>query len=82
MHEPLRIYIDENIAPQFLKALNLIEEHLNTGEKKAISVLSIQQEFGVGVKDEEWIPEVGKQKGIAISLNRRIQSSRAQGELY
>jgi len=78
----LKIYIDENMAPQLARAMDIIQEHLNSEEKKAIKVLSLKDEFGEGIKDEEWIPIVGKEKGIVITQDRRIQFSRHQRELY
>ncbi len=80
--EPLKVYIDENLAPQFAKAFNAIQDHLNIGEKKPIKVLSIKEEFGEGCLDEEWIPKVGDENGIVITNDRRIQSNRHQKELY
>jgi hypothetical protein len=80
--KPLKIYIDENMAPQLAKALDVIQEHLNIEEKKAIRVLSLKEVFGEGAKDEDWIPLIGKEKGIVITMDRRIQHSRHQRELY
>lgn len=78
----IRIYIDATRAPQLARALNLIQSHLNETEKKAIEVLSIVDEFGESAKDEEWIPEIGKQGGIVVTEDRRIQTTRHQRELY
>lgn len=82
VRKSLKIYIDENLAPQFAQAFNIIQEHLNLEEKKPIEVLSIKKEFGGGRLDEEWIPIVGAEKGIVITFDRRIQTSRHQKELY
>lgn len=83
MHEqPLKIYIDENIAPQLARAMNIVQEHLNFEEKKPIEVLSLKDTFHEGIKDEEWIPKVGQEKGIIITQDRRIQFSRHQKDLY
>ena len=35
-----------------------------------------------GVPDEEWIPKVGKNKGVVITQDKRIQTTRHQKELY
>jgi hypothetical protein len=78
----LKIYIDENMAPQLARALNIIQEHLNTEEKKAIKVISLKDAFHEGIKDEEWIPIVGEQNGIVITQDRKIQQTRHQRELY
>jgi len=83
IHEKrLKIYIDENMAPQLARALNVIQEHLNLDEKKAIEVLSLKDTFHEGIKDEEWIPLVGEEHGIIITQDRNIQFSRHQRALY
>lgn len=78
----LKIYIDENMAPQLANAIDLIQSHLNLDEKKQIKVLSIKEVFGEGVQDEDWIPKIGKEGGVVITYDRRIQQSRHQRELY
>ena len=83
MHERLlKIYIDENIAPHLARAMNIIQEHLNFEEKKAIEVLSLKDIFHEGIKDEEWIPLVGKEHAIIITQDRNIQFSKHQRTLY
>lgn len=78
----LKIYIDENIAPQLARAMNIIQEHLNFEEKKAIEVLSLKEVYYEAIKDEDWIPKIGQENGIIITQDRKIQSSRHQRELY
>lgn len=80
--KPLRVYIDENIAPQMAQAFNTVQSHLNREEKREIQVLSIKEIFGKGALDEDWIPKVGKENGIVITQDRRIQHCRHQQELY
>lgn len=76
------IYIDENFAPQLAKSLNLIQEHLNLKEKNRYKVISIQDRFGRGVQDEDWIPIAGKEGAIVITQDLRIQTTRHQRDLY
>lgn len=78
----LKVYIDENIAPQLARSFNIIQEHLNLSEKRPIEVLSIKDTFGQGVLDEDWIPFVGQEGGVVLTYDRRIQNSRHQKELY
>lgn len=78
----IKIYIDATRAPQLARAMDVIQSHLNENEKKAIEVLSIIDVFKEGAKDEEWIPIVGKEGGVVITEDRRIQTSRHQRELY
>ena len=76
------IYIDENFAPQLAKSLDLIQSHLNLKEKNKYKVMSIQERFGRGVQDEDWIPIAGKEKSIVITQDLRIQTTRHQRDLY
>lgn len=80
--KPLKVYIDENIAPQMAHAFHAVQSHLNKEEKRSIEVYSIKEAFGKGATDEEWIPKVGKENGIVITQDRRIQQCRHQQELY
>jgi hypothetical protein len=80
--EPLKIYIDENIAPQLARALNIVQEHLNKEEKREILVLSLKDLFGEKTPDESWIPVIGRENGVVITQDRRIQLTRHQRELY
>ncbi|WP_291098553.1 MULTISPECIES: hypothetical protein [unclassified Flavobacterium] len=76
------IYIDENFSHYLANGLDVFQQHLNSKEKLQIQVLSIKEVFGKGVKDEVWIPLVGKEKGIVITQDLRIQTTRHQNELY
>lgn len=76
------IYIDENFSHHLADGLNIFQKHLNLNEKLEIQVLSIKDKFGKGVKDEVWIPLVGGEKGIVITQDLRIQTTRHQNELY
>ena len=76
------IFIDENMPPQIARGLQLLQLPQNSKDGMNINVLSIKDKFGEGAKDEEWIPEVGKLKGIVITQDYRIQSLKHQRELY
>lgn len=77
-----KIYIDENLPKQLAKGLNELQQPMNHRDGLEIEVLSIKEVFGQGVKDEDWIPEVGKENGIVITQDFRIQTQRHQKELY
>jgi len=77
-----KIYIDENFAPQLANGLNVFQQHLNLKEKSKFEVISLPEKFGRGALDEEWIPKVGAEKGIVITQDLRIQTTRHQYELY
>ena len=77
-----KVYIDENFAHQLAKGLDIFQQHLNQREQLKVQVLSIKEEFGQGVSDEDWIPIVGEQKGVVITQDFRIQTTKHQYELY
>jgi len=75
------IYIDENLPPQLAEGLNKLQEPLNKRNRTDIEIKSIKTVFGEGTKDEDWIPIVGNENGIAITLDFKIQTTRHQKEL-
>lgn len=77
----MKIYIDENMPHQLAKALNTLQQVLNKKERTQLEVLSIKEVFGVGAKDEKWIPIAGKQKAIVITQDYHIQTTRHQRDL-
>lgn len=82
MNKPILIYIDENLPPALAKGLQTLQDPLNKKERRDIRVLSIKEVLGSGAKDEDWIPKIGKEKGIVITQDYRIQTQRHQKELY
>lgn len=77
-----KIFIDENMPPQIARGLNILQQPQNDKDGINIEVFSIKDYFGEGAKDEEWIPKVGKLRGIVITQDYRIQSLKHQRELY
>jgi hypothetical protein len=78
----IKIYLDENLPKQLAEGLNKLQQPQNTRESWEIEVLSIKDVFGQGEQDEEWIPKVGKENGIVITQDFRIQTQKHQKELY
>jgi hypothetical protein len=76
------LFIDENLPAQIARGLHVLVQPQNSKEGIALSIKSIKEEFGEGAKDEDWIPQVGKIKGIVVTQDYRIQSLRHQRELY
>jgi len=76
-----KIYIDENIPVYFAKALDILQKPLNNSQE-VIEIISIKESFGKGVKDEDWIPKIAKEKGIVITQDFNIQKNKYQRELY
>lgn len=77
-----KIYIDENFSPYLAEGFDVFQKHLNSNERIQFEVLSIKKVFGKGAKDEDWIPEVGKQGGVVITQDLHIHTTRHQNELY
>ncbi|MCX6273261.1 MAG: hypothetical protein NTU44_18990 [Bacteroidetes bacterium] len=77
-----KIYIDENLPRKLASGLNELQRPQNMRDNLDIQVLSIKEIYGEGEKDEEWIPKIGKEKGIVITQDYRIQTLRHQKELY
>ena len=73
-----KIYIDANFAPQLAEGLNIFQKHLNLKESVQFEVKSIDSKL----KDEEWIPVLGKEKAVVITQDIHIQTTRHQRDLY
>jgi hypothetical protein len=78
----IKVYIDENLAPQIACGLNKLQEPLNNKEENSYTIYSISEKFGIGIKDEEWIPILGKEGSLVITKDFNIQKTRNQRELY
>ena len=78
----MKVYVDENIAPQIAPGLNELQKPLNCKEKCSCEIMSIIERFDSGAKDEEWIPVAGKEGAIVITQDLRINSNTQQRSLY
>lgn len=73
----MKIYIDENMPPQLSEGLSILEKPNNEN----VDVYSIQKEYGRGIQDEDWIPQVGQVNGIVITQDTKMQRIKSQYEL-
>ena len=78
----IKVFIDENLPSQLASGLTELQRPLNLKEEIEIEIFSIKELFGQGALDEDWIPEVGKENGIVITQDFRIQTQKHQKELY
>lgn len=78
----MRIYFDENLPPNLAKGLDILEKPNTRPNVEDIKVLSIQEVFGKGAKDEVWLPAIGKEGAVVITQDMNIQRTKAQKELY
>jgi hypothetical protein len=76
------IYIDENMPPALAKGLHVLQKPLNVKLREAIDVRSLTDDFGRGVKDEEWIPLAGEKEACIITQDFNIQKNRIQQALF
>jgi hypothetical protein len=76
------IFIDENFPKQLAKGINLLIQKQNQRDNLDIEVISLEEHFGAGILDEDWIPKIGELGGIVITQDYRIQSQKHQRELY
>ena len=77
-----KIYIDENLPRQLAEGLNILQQAQNKKDDLDLEILSIKTVFGEGAKDEDWIPKVGRENGIVITQDFRIQTQKHQKQLY
>jgi hypothetical protein len=75
-----KIYFDENLSPYLARGLHLLHQPLQS--KTPVEILSLQDVFGKGIKDEEWIPKLGEEKAVIITQDMRIFKVRSQRDLF
>jgi hypothetical protein len=74
----MKIYFDENFSLRLVEGLRAFQAGV---PHEGIEVLSIAETFGKGTPDEEWIPKVAQQHGVAITQDWNIHRKRHQWEL-
>lgn len=79
----MTIYIDENMPPSLAKGFNILQypENYRLSLTEHIFVESIKEKFGTGIKDEDWIPQVGKENGCIITQDYNLNRIKSQREL-
>lgn len=77
----MTIYTDENIPHYLAEGFNTLikNEGLKTGS--SIEVKSIEGRYGKGIKDEDWIPELGQEGAVVITRDFNIARRKHQLEL-
>lgn len=72
----MKVVVDENLPPALARALNA----LFAGEHE---IIHIRDRYGPGVKDLQWIPELGQDgRWIVLSADRRIRKTRAEFQAF
>ena len=65
------------MPPQLADGLSILEKPNNEG----VEVYSIRKEYGRGILDEDWIPQVGQVSGIVITQDSKMQRIKSQFRL-
>lgn len=73
----IQVLVDENLSEYLADGINSIQFPLDNG----IEVVSMHTTFGKGTKDDDWIPEWGKQDGIFLTQDINITRTRHLAEL-
>lgn len=81
VHQPLKIYIDENMPKQLASAFNIIQTHLNKKEKKVIEVYSMK-DIDEGASDIEWFENLKDKNAIILTQDRNIQRHKHERKAY
>lgn len=72
----MKIVVDENLPPALARALHA----LFAGEH---DIIHIRDRYGPGVRDIQWIPELGQEgRWIVLSADRRIRKTRAEFQAF
>ncbi|MEM6771188.1 MAG: hypothetical protein AAF597_11445 [Bacteroidota bacterium] len=77
----MKIFLDENISYRLARGLNELFAPENYDRDEPIEIVSVVDEFGRGITDEEWIPQVGKVGGCFLSLDQNIRRRQSQWQL-
>lgn len=76
------IYVDENMPRHLAEGFHILQlpEGLKLGVE--VEVKYIPTAFGKGVKDDDWIPTIGKQEGCVITQDIHINRRKHEMQLY
>lgn len=67
----MKYFLDECIPPVLAKMLQLLD----------LPVVHLNDEFGKGVDDVDWLPEVGKREWVAVTGDQEINRRRVEKEV-
>lgn len=73
----MTIYLDHMLSPNLARALDILEN----GRGESYRVISFQDCFGAGVKDFQWIPIIGKEDAIVITLDVGLKRNPTERQL-
>ena len=74
----MRIYFDENFSLHLIEGIRSFQDGRPSED---VTVTSIEEDFGRGSADEDWIPSIAKRHGIALTQDLNLHRLRAQWEL-
>lgn len=76
------IYLDENLPKYLAEGFHILQYPEGIKNKVDVEVKHLSSDFGFGIKDEDWIPELGKINACIITQDIRIQRRKHEMELY
>lgn len=76
------IYFDENMPPHLASGFETIQAPEGLKNRSNITVKFLPESFEYGVKDKDWIPEVGKEGSCVITQDINISRRKNELELY
>lgn len=76
------IYLDENIPKHLAEGFQILQKPEGLKSGFPVEVRYIPTSFGRGVKDRDWIPELGKQKACVITQDININRRKHEIALY
>jgi hypothetical protein len=76
------LYLDENMPSYLAKGFDILQkpEGFKTGIH--IEVKHVKEVFGQGIKDEDWIPLLGKEQGCIITQDFNIYRRKHERALF
>lgn len=66
------IYVDENMSPYLARGFHILQTPENIKLIEPVEVRSIKDDFGIGARDEDWIPVAGEKKSCVITQDFNI----------
>lgn len=77
------VYFDENMSSHVAKGFNIIQEPENYKNGRInIEIKFLPDVYDFGTDDLDWIPQVGKEKGVVITQDVHISKRKNEIDAY
>ena len=74
----MKLYCDENIPPSLARGLEALQQRLERIDGLHLEVVPFRDRFARGLADEDWIPEVGRERAIVMTHDTNLKRRRQQ----